>query len=52
MVFPIYDAYSGLIFLPTGSDCADYLAGKVVHLYRRKPEPYELDATNNLKGET
>ncbi len=46
MAYPVYDAYSGLIFFPTGMDCADYLEGRTVHLLGRKPTPEEMDTIN------
>ncbi len=51
MAYPVYDAYSGLIFFPTGKDCADYLDGKIVHLYGRIPDQDEIDAINNYYGD-
>lgn len=33
MYYPLYNAYTGLLYLPTDYDCNDYVAGKWVHLF-------------------
>ena len=44
MYYPLYNHYTGLLYLPTGQDCTDYLEGKTVKLVGRVLDEYELES--------
>lgn len=48
MYYPLYNHYTDLLYLPTGKDCSDYLAGKTVKLVGRTLDNDEREA---LEGE-
>lgn len=44
MYYPLFNHYTGLLYLPTDYECADYIAGETVHIIGRKPDRYELES--------
>lgn len=44
MYHPLYNAYTGLLYLPTDYDCSDYAAGKWVHLYGRPLDENDIES--------
>lgn len=44
MYHPLYNAYTGLLYLPTDYDCNDYTAGKWVHLYSRPLDENDIES--------
>ena len=48
MYYPLYNAYTDMLYLPTGSDCMAYRAGKTVKLYGRPLDQEEREALNNM----
>lgn len=43
MYYPLYNYYSGELFLVLGKDCADYLDGKPVELVGREPDKDDIE---------
>ena len=48
MYYPLYNAYTDMLYLPTGSDCIAYQEGKTVKLYGRPLDQDEREALNNI----
>lgn len=44
MYYPLYNAYTGLLYLPTDYDCNDYVTGKWVHLLGRPLDSIEIES--------
>lgn len=44
MYYPLYNYYTGLLYLPTDYECADYIAGRTVWLPGRKMNADDLRA--------
>lgn len=42
MYYPLYNSYTGLLYLPTGQDCQDYADGLTVKLVGRELDEDEL----------
>lgn len=42
MYYPLYNYYTGMMYLPTGSDCELYRQGKTVKLYAIKPDADDM----------
>lgn len=42
MYYPLYNHFTGLLYLPTDRECADYIAGKTVYLPGKKPDLDDL----------
>ena len=50
MYYPLYNAYTDLLYLPTGSDCIAYQEGRSVKLYGRKLDNDEREELNDIIG--
>lgn len=48
MYYPLYNHYTGLLYLPTGKDCHNYEQGKTVKLVGRELDEDEIQ---DLKDE-
>ena len=48
MYYPLYNAYTDMIYLPTGSDCHKYRQGKAVKLYGRPLDEDDREALDNM----
>ena len=48
--YPLYNAYTDMIYLPTGSDCNKYRQGKAVKLRGRVMDAYERQELNDIIG--
>lgn len=44
MYHPLYNVYTGLLYLPTDYDCNDYATGKWVHLYGRPLDENDIES--------
>lgn len=44
MYYPLYNAYTGLLYLPTSYDCNDYIVGKWVHLFGRPLSSTDIES--------
>ena len=44
MYYPLYNHYTGLLYLPTGEDCMNYDSHKTVKLVGRVPDEYDLES--------
>lgn len=44
MYYPLYNAYTGLLYLILGADCARYASGEWVHIYGRKLDKSDIES--------
>lgn len=44
MYYPLFNHYTGLLYLPTDYECRDYIDGRTVWLRGRKPDASDLEA--------
>lgn len=51
MYYPLYNAYTDMLYLVTGKDCYKYKQGKTVKLYGRVMDDEEREALNNILGD-
>ena len=50
MYYPLYNAYTDMLYLPTGSDCHKYRQGKAVKLYGRPLDQDEREELTDIIG--
>ena len=50
MYYPLYNAYTDMLYLPTGSDCHKYRQGKAVKLYGIVMDDDERKELNDIIG--
>lgn len=44
MYYPLYNAYTGMMYLPTGKDCSNYNFGEWIHLYGKELDAYDIES--------
>lgn len=49
MCYPLYNAYTDMMYYPTGSDVSDYANGKTVKLYGQKLTPDDIEELTRLE---